>query len=236
MRGRSARGGDDPERHRRVQPHRVGGRQVARDHDAGRLELGSREREAEETREHLPSDAPQIGRPRAEVLVLEPIPLRRRPFDHVVPGLRGRPVAVRDRVDGGREERIVLQEEQVRVEDLGLVRARHPGDVRSLACGLVADVRERGVERGALGVGARPRSFWDRQVGRPEPPGGTESRHPARRDVRARSPRRPARRVRVWRLAFRRRALRSAPAGRRSRAPPGRGSRPAPRTFAAHWP
>ena len=60
------------------------------------------------------------------------------------------------------------------VEDLGLVRARHPGDVLALTDDLIPDVRERGVERGALRIDARPRPLRDRQVGRPEPSGGPD--------------------------------------------------------------
>ena len=85
VRRRSARSGHDPERHRRIQPHRVGGREIARDDDAGRLELAVPGAGARGVARAPVADAPEIGCSRPEVLVLERVPSRRRPFDHVVP-------------------------------------------------------------------------------------------------------------------------------------------------------
>ena len=117
--------------------------------------------DAEQVRQHLSPHAPQVGGPCAQVLVLEAVPRLRGPLDHPVPGLCRGTALIDDRSSGRGQQGVVLQEEEVRVEDLRLIHARAPRDPRPLARDLVADLAERGIERGDLDVGAG-RSLGDR--------------------------------------------------------------------------
>ena len=142
-----------------------------------------RDRDIQQAREHLAPDAPEVGGPRPEVLVLEAVPVLSRVLYHVVPRSRGRDAIVDDRTFGRGQERAVAQEEQMGVEDLRLVAVRPSGDERALTGDVVADRTERGIECRQLDLGAAG-SVGDGEIGRPEPSGGPD-RDPGGRGIAA---------------------------------------------------
>ena len=84
-----------------------------------------------EVREHLLADVAQVRRPRALVRVLQRVPDGRGRGHRVRPGDGGGLAAVEDAGPRGGEERLVLQEQQVGVEDGRVLLARAAGHRRS---------------------------------------------------------------------------------------------------------
>ena len=173
MCGGRAAGGDDPEHSVGVQAGRVGGRELVGDHDRGgrvvagvaRVALGrrrellaSRPTRCGERRQHAPADIHHVG------CSLGQQRFGQRPVDgrdvlgRVVPGGFGRLAAV-DRGPGGLEQRVVVEQGQVRVEDLGLGGAGAGGDRVTVVPDRAAGGGDRVVEQRPFGrgVAGRPR-------------------------------------------------------------------------------
>ena len=168
MRRRSARSGHDPSAIDGSSPTVSAGarsRAIATP--------GARARPEREAEESVRTCRPTLrSRPLApEVLVLERVPSRRRPFDRVVPARAAdRPPSAIASLVGASN---ISSFRNSRWASRSRPRRRSPSPRRARADASPGR-RERGVERGPFGVCARPGSLRDGRVGRSEPSGGTD--------------------------------------------------------------
>ena len=146
VRGRTAMRHGDAETGGGVQRDRVGRFEVADRQDPGGGEPAVRRLDAEEFREDLPPDAPEIAGSLPQVGIVQLVPDGRQLRDGISP--RCRRAAIRDAVPRRAEERLILQEEQVSLEDRRLARA----DAHDRGLPLVGDV---GANRGDRRVQTR---------------------------------------------------------------------------------
>ena len=146
-------------------------------------------RRAGQVGDDLAADGEHVGGPLALVLVLERRGSRPRPPRRPVPGVGGVPAVVEDRPACGLEQRLVLEVEQMRVEDLGAVLARacrdrgpgradasrtrgerascsRPHSARGSAAGCVGDVEPGAGRRWRGGPTAMPGAPGGRRAGR----------------------------------------------------------------------
>ncbi len=147
MRGRAAVRDRQALDERAVQRRRVAGRDVARDDDAG-LGQVARGGLAGQVAQHSAGHVVDVGRALAQVRVVQPAVGRGHRFRGSAPRRRSAAAAV-DRLARRADQRGVVEQHQVRVEDRGLGLPRLRGDPRPR----VLHVRTRG---GACGVEPRP--------------------------------------------------------------------------------
>ena len=117
-----------------------------------------------------------------------------------MPGLGGVPVLLEDRAPGGLEQRGVLEEEEVGVEDRGAVLARAGGDRVAGGRDLRPDPLERTLQRLPLGLRVARRLGGNLGRRSPEVASGSErsprrGRQPGERTGLGASPRRHRRRL-----------------------------------------
>src|SRR5204863_7096944 len=122
VRGGTPCGGGDAEHKVPVERRRVGGGELGRDHDPGPAQR--RGAAARQRRDDLLRHAREVLRAGPHVLVVERAIVGGDRGGGVVPGLRRVLAFLEDRTAGGGEQRLVVEEEQMRVEDGRAVVAR----------------------------------------------------------------------------------------------------------------
>src|SRR6266480_6056072 len=126
--------------------------QVGRDDDSGGAQ-GPCRSNARERGNDLPGDTGQILRADLQVLVVERAVVVRDGLGRLMPRLGGVLAVVEDRVPGGPEQGLVVEEEEVRIEDGGAVVAGAGCDRLPRAADLDPYLVERPGERFPLGLG-----------------------------------------------------------------------------------
>jgi hypothetical protein len=152
VRGRAAGGGGDPVRELPVESGRVRGSQVCGDHDPGTGQGGSA-RIAGQGSDNLVCHARQVLGASRQIVVVKAAVVGGDGLGRRMPGLGRVPPLLEDRASGRPQQRIVVEEEQMGVEDGRAVLAGSGFDRLPRGADLGADVLECSFERLPLRLG-----------------------------------------------------------------------------------